>query len=162
MVRAFGRPIRLMPITEQRSQPLLRLPKNQTPALVTMHDGERAQVLLFVAPGSSLTHYITEGTRFLPMGFATGTRLVARDAIAALSIHVLHAPIEDELPGERQLAVVRLRSGATIKGELRWVAPDGQRRTLDFMNTDAPHFVVHDTEHVIYVTKAHVACVEEA
>ncbi len=45
---------------EQRSQPLLRLPKNQTPALVTMHDGERAQVMLFVAPGDSLAHYIDE------------------------------------------------------------------------------------------------------
>jgi hypothetical protein len=151
-----------MPSTEQRSQPLLRLPKNQTPALVTMHDGERAQVFLFVAPGDSLTHYINETSQFLPMGFASGTRLVARDAIAALSIHVLHAPIEDELPGERQSAHVRLRSGAVVKGELRWVAPEGQRRTLDFMNNDATYFTVYDTEHVIYVAKAHVAHVEEA
>lgn len=146
---------------EQRSQPLLRLPKNQTPALITMHDGERAQVMLFVAPGDSLAHYIDETSRFLPMGFASGTRLVARDAIAAVSIHVLHAPVEEELPGERQIAVVRMRSGATIKGELRWVAPEGQRRTLDFLNNDAAYFVVHDTEHRIYVAKAHVASVEE-
>jgi hypothetical protein len=151
-----------MPSTEQRSQPLLRLPKNQTPALVTMHDGERAQVFLFVAPGASVTHYINERSRFLPMGFASGTRLIARDAIAALSIHVLHAPIEDEFPGEKQTAVVRLRSGATIKGELRWVAPEGQRRTLDFMNNDAEYFIVHDTEHMIFVAKNHVASVEEA
>ncbi len=95
------------------------------------------------------------------MGFASGTRLVARDAIAAVSLHVLHAPPEDELPGERQIVVVRLRSGATIKGELRWVAPEGQRRTLDFLNNDSAHFVVHDTEHRIYVAKAHVAAVEE-
>lgn len=127
-----------------------------------MHDGERAQVFLFVAPGDSLTHYINESSRFLPMGFASGTRLIARDAIAAFSIHVLHAPIEDELPGERQIAVIRLRSGAVIKGELRWVAPEGQRRTLDFMNNAATYFIVYDTEHVIYVAKAHVASVEEA
>ena len=146
---------------EQRSQPLLRLPKNQTPAMVTIHDGERAQVFLFVAPGDKLTHYINEETRFLPMGFASGTRLVARDAVAAISIHVMHAPYEEELPGERQIATVRLRSGAAIKGELRWVAPEGSRRTLDFMNDDSKHFVVHDTEHVIYVAKAHVAFVEE-
>jgi hypothetical protein len=151
-----------MPSTEQRSQPLLRLPKNQTPALITMHDGERSQVFLFVAPGASLTHYMSEGTRFLPIGFASGTRLISRDAIAALSIHVLHAPVEDELPGERQVANVRLRSGAVVKGELRWVAPEGQRRTLDFMNDDSTFFAVHDTEHVIYVAKAHVASVEEA
>jgi len=145
-----------------RSQPLLRLPKNQTPALVTMHDGERAQVFLFVAPGDRLGHFINEDSGFLPMGFASGTRLVARDAIAAISIHVLHAPYEEELPGERQNAKIQLRSGAVIKGELRWVAPEGQRRTLDFLNTDARHFVVYDTEHVIYVAKAHVAAVEEA
>jgi hypothetical protein len=150
-----------MPSTEQRSQTLLRLPRNQTPALVTLHDGERAQVFLFVAPGDSLAHYINESSRFLPMGFAGGTRLIARDAIAALSIHVLHAPVEDELPGERQHAVVRLRSGESVKGELRWVAPEGRRRTLDFMNSDAAYVVVHDTEHIIYVAKAHIASVEE-
>jgi hypothetical protein len=150
-----------MHATDQRSQPLLRLPKNQTPALVTMQDGERAQVFLFVGPGDKLTHYVNEDSRFLPMGFASGTRLVARDAIAAISIHVLHAPHEEELPGERQNAKLHLLSGAVIKGELRWIAPEGSRRCLDFMNTDAKHVVVYDTEHVIYVTKAHIAYVEE-
>ncbi len=150
-----------MASTEQRSQPLMRLPKNQTPAQVTLHDGERVQVLLFVAPGGSMTQLLEDRARFIPMSFGTGTRLVARDAVAAISIHRLHAPAEDELPGERQAANVRLRSGAQIKGELRWVAPEGSRRTLDFMNNDASYFVVHDTEHVIYVAKAHVALVEE-
>lgn len=146
---------------EQRSQPLLRLPKNQTPALVTMHDGERAQVMLFVAPGEGLSRYVGEDTRFLPMGFAGGTRLVARDAIAAISIHVLHAPVEDELPGERQTASVKLRNGTAIKGELRWVAPEGQRRTLDFLNDDSRHLVVYESQHIVYVAKAHIASVEE-
>lgn len=151
-----------MAITEQRSQPLLRLPRSQTPALVTMHDGARAQVLLFVAPGGDLAELLDERVRFIPMSFATGTRLVTRDAIAAIRIHVLHALAEDELPGERQVAIVRLRSGAVIEGELRWVAPDGSRRTLDFMNRDATYFVVHEPEHRTYVNKAHVATVEEA
>lgn len=147
---------------EQRSQPLLRLPKNQTPAQVTMHDGERAQVFLFVAPGGNLDELLDERTRFIPMSFAAGTRLVARDAIAAINLHVQFAPAEDELPGERQKAKVHLRSGAVIEGELRWVAPEGARRTLDFMNNDASYFVVHGPEHVIYVAKEHVAYVEEA
>jgi hypothetical protein len=150
-----------MASTEQRSQPLLRLPKNQTPALVTLHDGERAQVFLFVAPGDKLAYFVNEDSRFVPMGFASGTRLVARDSIAAISIHVLHAPHEEELPGERQQAKITLRSGAAIKGELRWVAPEGQRRTLDFMNDDSRYVVVHDTEHIIYVAKTHIASVEE-
>lgn len=151
-----------MPSTEQRSQPLLRLPKNQTPAQLTMHDGERAQVFLFVAPGDSLTHVLDEDSRFVPMGFSSGTRLVARDAIAALSVHVMHAHAEDELPGERQRAVIKLRSGTLVKGELRWVAPEGRRRTLDFLNSETPYFVAYDTEHVHYVFKSHVALVEEA
>jgi hypothetical protein len=147
--------------TEQRSQPLLRLPKNQTPALVTMHDGERAQVFLFVAPGEKLRYFVNDDSRFVPMGFANGTKLVARDAIAAISIHVLHAPHDEELPGERQMAKLALRSGAVINGELRWVAPEGQRRTLDFMNDDSRYVIVHDTEHMVFVAKAHIASVEE-
>lgn len=149
------------PSTEQRSQPLLRLPKNQTPAMVTLHDGDRAQVFLFVSPGDSVAQVLAGGASFVPMGFASGTKLVARDAIAALSVHVLHAPIEDELPGERQAVVVRLRSGAIVRGELRWVPIEGARRTLDFLNRDASHLVIHDVEHVIYVALAHVATVEE-
>lgn len=148
-----------MPTTEQRSQPLLRLPKNQTPALVTFHDGERSQVFLFVAPGANLAHYVAEQTPFVPMGFSSGTRLVARDAIAAL--HVMHAPYEEELPGERQHAAIKLRSGDTIKGELRWVAPQGARRTLDFLNDEASYVTMYTSEHVIYVFKAHIATVEE-
>lgn len=150
-----------MASTEERSQPLLRLPKNQTPALLTLHDGERAQVFLFIAPGAKLTHLLDEGAPFIPMGFSTGTRLVAREAIAALSVHVLHASLDEELPGERQAAIVKLRSGALIKGQLRWTAPEGRRRTLDYLNDEARYFFVHDTEHIIYVYKAHVASVEE-
>src|SRR5688500_8515246 len=161
MDRADGRTSNAMQSTEQRSQPLLRLPKNQTPALLTLHDGERVQVLLFIAPGTKLTHMFEETCRFVPMGFEHGTRLVARDAIAALSVHVLHAPVEDEFPGERQVASVKLRSGVSVKGELRWTAPEGRRRTLDYLNDESCYFVVHDTEHVIYVCKSHVACVEE-
>ena len=59
-----------MPSTEQRSQPLLRLPKNQTPAMITMHDGERAQVFLFVAPGDKLTHYVSDASRFSPLSLS--------------------------------------------------------------------------------------------
>ncbi len=150
-----------MASTEQRSQPLLRLPKNQTPAVLTLHDGERAQVFLFIAPGAKLTHLLDEDAKFIPMGFTTGTRLVAREAIAALGVHLLHVSQEEELPGERQTAIIKLRSGALIKGELRWTAPEGRRRTLDYLNDDARYVCVHDTEHIIYVYKAHVASVEE-
>ena len=150
-----------MPTPQDRSQPLLRLPKNQTPALVTMHDGGEAQVFLFVAPGTSVTQLLEQAGQFVPMSFSNGTRLVARGAIASISVHVLHAALEDELPGERQLVLMRLRCGKMVKGELRWIAPEHRRRTLDHLNDDAGHLVVHDTEHVIYVAKAHIASVEE-
>jgi len=146
---------------EDRSQPLLKLPKNQTPALLTMHDGGEAQVFLFVAPGDHVTQVIEDTARFVPMTFSSGTKLVAREAIAAIRVHVMHAPVEDELPGERQLAVVRLTSGKELRGEIRWVAPEHRRRMLDFLNNDTSHVVVHDTEHVIYIAKAHVVSVEE-
>jgi hypothetical protein len=54
-----------------------------------------------------------------------------------------------------------LRSGATVEGELRWVAPPGRRRTLDYLNDGSALLVVHGTGDTSYVAKAHIASVDE-
>ena len=144
---------------EQRSQPILRLPRDQTPALLVMQSGERAHVMLFVPPGGSIAEVLDGSEPFVPVSFSGGTRLVARAAIACVSVHE-PAPCEPDLPIERQTAVVRLRGGVALEGELRWVAPPGRRRTLDHLNDGCGYLIVHG-EQTSYVAKAHIVEVEE-
>jgi hypothetical protein len=72
-------------------------------------------------------------------------------------------PDEAALPLERQRARVRLRSGTALEGELRWISPDGERRTADYVNASGAYFVLHAAEPLtrLYVAKAQVATVEE-
>ena len=145
---------------EQRSQPILRLPRDQTPAVLTM-GGERAHVMLFVPPGGSIADVLDGSEAFLPVSFSSGTRLVARAAIACVTVRELLQP-EPDLPIECQAAIVRLRGGIAVEGELRWVAPPGRRRTLDHLNDGSPYLIVHRSDETSYVAKAHVIDVEEA
>ena len=147
-----------MPTVADRSQPILRVPRDQTPVSVTLHDGERASALLFVPPGDSIAKLLSDSTTFVPVSYSSGTRLVARTAIACITVHVIHARLDDgDLPRERQRAIVRLRAGTLIQGELRWIAPPGRRRTLDCINDDATHLMIHDGDYVSYIAKAHIA-----
>src|SRR5215216_3686064 len=143
-----------MRLADQRSQPILRLPRDQTPAVLVMHDGERANVMLFVPPGDTLTHVLDNADPFVPVNFSSGTRLVARSAIACLTVHEAQ-PLDDDLPVERQRAIVSLRAGSKIEGELRWVAPPGRRRTLDYLNDGSNLLVVHGGDVTSYIAKAH-------
>lgn len=148
---------------DDRSQPILRVPIAPMPAIVMLHDGTRINVRLFVTPGEDFTSVIEGDSAFVPLGLATGTRLVARDTIACITVHVVqveHA-YRDVQP-ERQRVSVRLRSGDKLKGELRWVAPADRRRTLDHLNDASNYIVLWDDEYVNYIVKQHVAYVEEA
>jgi hypothetical protein len=96
------------------------------------------------------------------VSFAEGTRLVARGSIACITVHVIHARLEDDgLPEEKQKTRVRLRGGHLVNGELRWVAAYAGRRTLDHLNDDNTHLLVHTDDTVNYISKAHVMTVEE-
>ena len=148
---------------QDRSQPLFRIPRNQTPVTLTLEDGERASATLFVAPGASVLRMLADAAAFVPVAFSSGgTRLIARDSIASITVHVLHAHVEEhEELGERQKTLVRLRNGQMIKGELRWMPESENRRTLDHLNDHSGHLIIHDTDQVIYIAKRHVASVEE-
>ena len=148
-------------VMEQRSQAILRLPKDQTPAEVTLHDGERSYVILFVPPGFSIAHLLDDDSWFIPMNFTGITKLVARGAIASLSIHAMLTE-DDGLPQERQRAVIRMRNGETVNGEIRWIAPPDRRRTLDCLNDGGKFLAVYEGDYITFVAKAHIATVEEA
>jgi hypothetical protein len=149
-----------------RSQILLRLPVENVNADLTLHSGERAPVMLFVHAGEDVSRVIGEGPPFVPMVRGGRVCLVARDAIACLTVELRHghryagAP-EPELPCEHQRAAVQLRSGVVLEGELRWVATTGRKRTTDHLNAPPPVLAVATAELVHFVAKAHIAMITE-
>jgi hypothetical protein len=148
--------------SNDRSQPLFRIPRNQTPVTITLEDGERANAMLFVAPGASVTRWLGDAPAFVPVAFTSGTRLIARATIACITVHVLHAPLDEyEKLGERQKTLVRLRNGQMLKGELRWIPETENRRTLDHLNDHSSYLMVHEADHVSYIAKTSVASIEE-
>ena len=147
---------------QDRSQPLFRIPRDQTPATLTLEGGERANVTLFVAPGASVIRMLTEAAAFVPVAFSSGTRLVARGSIACIAVHVIHAHAQEhEELAERQRVLVRLRGGQMLRGELRWMPESENRRVLDHMNDSTSYLIVHENDHINYIAKSFVASVEE-
>lgn len=151
-----------------RSQAILCLPVESVNAELVLHDGERAAVMLFVAGGEDLTRLFS-GKPFVPVVRGGRVCLVARDAIACVAVPAPAAAAAgsdasaDGLPWERQRVAVKLRSGALVEGEVRWVPPPGlaRRRTTDGLNLDAPYFAVHAGPTTYLVAKAHVATISE-
>ena len=146
----------------RRSQVILRMPVDHVVATLMMHDGTKSDVVLFVPPTEDIGHLLTSGPTFLPAVRDGRITIIARDAVASIGTpEVVVIPREDDLPVQRQSAVVTLRSGAKIEGELRFTAPAGQQRTADYLNEAEPVFAVHAAGTTYVVVKAHVAQVEE-
>src|SRR5688572_10445067 len=114
---------------DDRSQPILRIPRDRTPVTLTLEGGERATAMLFVPPGTSVKRWLADAAPFVPVAFTTGTKLVARDSIACITVHVVHAHVEEfEALGQRQKTLIRLRGGQLMRGELRWIPETDNRR----------------------------------
>jgi hypothetical protein len=145
----------------KRSQAILRIPVDLIDAAMILHDGERSDVLLFVPPGEELVTLLG-GRGFIAVARGGSECLVARDAIACLAVAAAHAPdVNADLPAQHQAVIVKLRSGVAIEGELRFVAPPGQQRTTDHLNSDSAYLAVHSGETTHLIAKAHVAMVLE-
>ena len=150
------------PSADDRSQPILRIPRDQTPVAITLEGGERANATLFVPPGTAVKRWLTDAAPFVPVAFSTGTKLVARASITCVTVHVIHAHVE-EFEGlcERQRSLVRLRGGQMVRGEVRWIPDSENRRMLDHLNDHSTHLVIHVDDQVSYIAKTNVASVEE-
>jgi hypothetical protein len=146
-----------------RSQAILRLPVDRTPATMYLHDGLRSEVELFLPLAETVLDLLTASGTFLPVMRRDRVCLVARAAIACLAVaDDTGAEAGDTvLPVVHQLVQVHLRSGVVLEGELRWLAPQDRRRTGDHLNDGAPAFALHGGGLVHHVIKAHVALVEE-
>jgi hypothetical protein len=137
------------------------MPVDLVTATLILHDGDRSEIILFMPPGEDMARLVSEGDRFLPVTRAGKVCLVARSAIACLGVTPRVAR-PDDLPVERQAAIVRLESGTVLEGELRWIAPEGKQRTADFLNGASPYIEVFTAALTYYVLKAHIATVQEA
>lgn len=147
---------------KDRSQPLLRVPRDQTPVTIILDDGERTNAFLFVSPGTPVARAIAESGPFVPVNYGDGTKLVARDSMACITVFGINAREEhDDLPSELQPVVVRLRSGHLIKGELRWTPYAGHRRVLDHLNDEGTHIVLKDGNYLSFIRKTHIMTMEE-
>jgi hypothetical protein len=147
---------------DERSQPLLRVPRDKTPAELTLDDGERTYVLLYIAPGDRISRLFVDSTPFVPTTNGAGTRFVARAAIACITVHETRGGDDTELWAEWQRTTVKLRSGTTIVGELRWTGPLGRRRTQDHLNDSQPYIRLFDGDYVHYIAKSAVVALEES
>jgi len=148
-------------VIERRSQAILQLPVDHLPAVMVLFDGTRSDVILFVPAGDDVIRLLTGAEQFLPVIRGRNVCLIARTAIACLSVPEPALDPHHGMPFERQRAVVQLRSGGTIDGELRWMPPAGHQRTADHLNESSPYFTIHADGQAHYVVKAHVAVVEE-
>jgi len=167
-------------LANDRSQPLLRVPRDQTPVVITFDNGEREGAMLFVPPGDSIDHMLAEASQFVPVSFTVGAdymlagtspfvrgsvsvgmRLVARASMACITLHAIYARIDDEHATERQRVAIRVRGGSVIKGELRWGGALGRTRTLDHINEATPYIALREGDYVTYVAKNHIISVEE-
>jgi len=147
----------------RRSQAILRMPVDKIDVVLIGHDGTRSDAMLFVPPNEAIEHMLGErGNRFLPTMVGGTVQLAARDAIAAIGVQAVIAIHQDgDLPVQVQAAVVHLRSGVALEGELRWTAVIGQARTADYLNGDDETIALHTPSHTFHIAKAHIARVEE-
>ncbi|MBA3393291.1 MAG: hypothetical protein H0T89_11635 [Deltaproteobacteria bacterium] len=150
-------------VNVHRSQAILRMPVKYVDATLILHDGERVEVIFMLPRSEELTRVISEGEAFVPVMRDAKIYIVARDAIACVSLVVEPPAVPDEnaLPSNHQRAAVKLRSGMMVEGELRWPVVSGEQRTTDYLNAATPYFELHTADRTYYVIKAHVATVLE-
>jgi hypothetical protein len=145
-----------------RSQAILRMPVDYVDATMIHHDGERSEVIFLLPPGEDLARLMTQGDAFIPVMRNAKICIVARDSIAALGLPLRPlTPFEEEMPHETQKAMIKLRSGMMLEGELRWTLDDGKQRTADFLKTDGLHVELRTADKSFYVAKSHIAYVQE-
>lgn len=147
----------------RRSQVILRMPVDNISVTLILHDGAHSDAMLFVPPTEDIARLIgPQGDRFLPMFVDSELRLVARDAIAGIGTpNVPRIPREGDLPVEQQRAVVTLRSGFALEGELRWTGVAGKARTADYLNADGETIEIHTADTTFHILKSHIAMVTE-
>lgn len=147
-------------LAHNRSQPIMRLPVERVPVTLVLESGEVLAGEIFLAPGEPPSGVLDEAEPFVPVRTPITVRLVARATITSLTVP-LELDRDPDIIEETLRAVIRLKNGGTIEGDLRWVPCEGYRRTVDLLNRASRLLVVHGDGITTYVIKSHIAWVEE-
>jgi hypothetical protein len=149
-------------VNVRRSQAILRMPIDYVDATLMLHDGERSEVIFLVPRGETVARLIAEGDAFVPVMRHAKICLVARAAIACVGLPAKRpvCAAEDDLPTQHQHAIIKLRGGTVIEGEVRWTAPASS--LADHLNgNDSPHVFAETAGTTFVVVKAHITTAEE-
>jgi hypothetical protein len=138
-------------------------PVAEVPATLTLADGQRLGVAVFVPLGQSIAEALEEpDRRFLPVTGDGGFRLVSRAQVAVVTVPIFRAEVDAEAPVVRRPVVVGLVGGGVLRGALLFVPAYGRGRVADHLNQEGPSFVLRDGDQIHIVSKSHVLWVEEA
>ncbi len=147
-------------LAHNRSQPIMRLPVDRIPVTLVLETGEALTGEIFLSPGSPPSSVLDDAQPFVPVALDQHVRLVARSTIAMLVVGGEESG-DPDVPEESHRVTVRVKHGASIEGELRWVPCTGHRRTIDLLNVASRILVIHGVGVTTHIVKAHVAWVEE-
>ncbi len=129
-------------------------------ATLLMHDGKRRDVAVLTSGGQTVTSLVHGGEAFFVTDEGGVVRHFAGSAIAMVSV-AQRIDADDELPRHVRKVRVTFLSGATADGDLRWVRGAARRSVCEVLCDPPKLFVLHDGATTSFVSKSHVAWVEE-
>jgi hypothetical protein len=130
---------------------------------VTMFLGDRAAL----HPGPERpSDVLNSGDRFIPAIERDAVEFINLESVMAITVEASwefgdDLEILDAALGEmtRQRLQVWLADGSTLRGDVLYLLPEGQRRVQDYLNGPAPFFALRDAGRVHVVHKRHVVLV---
>jgi DNA-binding NtrC family response regulator len=149
---------RKRPVIED--EPEMEVSVEQTDVSLLLHDGSRHNVTLVLVGGQTVESLLLTPDSFLLVQDEGRTRHYARSSIAMIS-NESDPPAVDHLPRRAARVRVRLLSGRTIDGHMRWVPGVARQTASSVLCEPAAIFVVHADGATCFIAKSHVAWVEE-
>ena len=146
-----------------------RVPKRQAPARITLVGQPPVQLFLYLAECAERhsgtetpSDLINNGDEFLPATDPEGRVVILRrSSIMVLSVAAeFEASSEEEMRADEQLTRLavdlRLENGVSLRGEMIYWRPEGQRRIQDYLNTAERFIPVRDGNTVHLVNRDRV------
>lgn len=151
---------------------IFRVPKRQVPAQVLIPGRPALSLTLFLAEsagthaGSERPSDLMNGDQvFFPATDLQGsTVFLRRDAVMVLTVAAAHErgddpdavrPLASEEATQIRLDVL-LEDGTSLRGELRFLMPEGKRRLQDFLNLSDRFFLLEDGERIHLINKERI------
>lgn len=126
-----------------------------------LHDGSRRNVSLIVPAGQTMESLLLTPEPFLLVQDEGRTRHYARATLAMVEVETAPRSI-DSLPRNDCRVQVRLLSGVSIEGHMRWVPGVARHSASDVLCEPSSVLVVHAGAITCFIAKSHIAWVEEA